>query len=106
MYILTGHEPRTPFDIQLDIEILNKHCKDISNRMASIYNTVLDEITNKSQELYMTHYKSKFRTHILGDLVLVKTHFLSDASKGFSVELASKREGPNRVIRVVSASDF
>ena len=108
MYILTGQEPRTPFDNLFDIEIPNnKHCKDISNRMASIHNIVLDEIT-KSQELYMKHYnqKSKFRTYKLGDLVLVKTHFLSDASKGFSVKLASKRDGPYRVIRVVSASVF
>jgi len=46
MYILTGQEPQTPFDNLLDIEIPdNKHCKDISNRMASIHNIVLDEIT-------------------------------------------------------------
>ena len=54
----------------------------------------------------MKHHnqKSKFRSYRVGDVVLVKTHFLSDASKGFSVKLANKRDGPYRVVRVISSS--
>jgi len=38
--------------------------------------------------------------------VLVKTHFLSDASKGFSVKLANKRKGTYRVAFMVSRIQF
>ncbi|KAL1487174.1 hypothetical protein MTO96_046627 [Rhipicephalus appendiculatus] len=41
-----------------------------------------------------------------GDLVLLESHSLSDAAKGFSSKLAPRRSGPFRAVKRVGQNDF
>ena len=108
VYINTGREFRTPFDNKLGLQLSLSHDETcFSDRMSLIHSIVRDEILN-SQDVYLKAYnqKTKPRQFKVGDLVLLKSHFLSDASKGFSAKLANKREGPFRVVCVVSSNVF
>ena len=42
----------------------------------------------------------------VGDRVLRKAHFLSDAEKKFNAKLAQKYEGPSEIVEVLSPSVY
>lgn len=65
--------------------------------MTERYNATITRLYNKN---------AKVRPFSVGDLVLYKTHFLSNASKGFSVKLAPRWEGPYCIQEKVSESVF
>jgi len=103
-YANFGRELRTPFDNHMQIEISKvKHLNDLSERLSIIHHVVQDEL-EKSQTKHLKYYnaKAKSRSYKLGDLVWLKTHFLSDASKGITASLLKKREGPYQVSNIIA----
>jgi len=93
-YLNTGREFRTPFDNLIDIDLSScKEVKDFGDRLNSIHDIARDNIVH-SQEIYLKNYnkKTKLIEFNIGQKVWYKTHFLSDASKGFNAKLAPKRE--------------
>ncbi len=71
--------------------------------MALIYDLARDNIVH-SQELSMKIYNknAKFKDFKVGDLVMYRTHFLSNASQGFTKKLAPRWEGPYVITEKVS----
>jgi len=94
-YLNTGREFRTPFDNKLEIPLSSKEVQDMGRRISLIHALARDNLS-VSQEKSLSYYnkKAKDRTFQVGDKVLLKTHFLSDASRGFTSKLAPRREGP------------
>ena len=108
-FVMTGREYRTPFDNLVGLKLPNNKVtgETIMARMNSVYNIIREEILN-SQDVYLKYYNrnTKQKCFKIGDLVLCKTHFLSDASKGFTAKLAPKRDGPYRVIEIVTPNVY
>jgi hypothetical protein len=104
-YLALGRELRTPLDNWCDINSKYPETGDFKDRMRLINNIVRDNIS-ASQEAKLRSYteKSKVREFSLGDKVMVKTHFLSKGSAGFSAKLAPRYEGPYKIIEKVSSS--
>jgi hypothetical protein len=102
-YLSTGRELRTPFDNLLGIVSPSSEVQKLGERMNLIYNLARDNIL-QSQELSMRNYNksAKSRDFKVGDLVMYKTHFLSNASQGFSKKLAPRWEGPYKITERVS----
>jgi hypothetical protein len=71
--------------------------------MNLIYDLARDNIIH-SQELSMKIYNknAKFKDFKVGDMVMYKTHFLSNASQGFTKKLAPRWEGPYLITEKVS----
>src|SRR5207237_6935901 len=63
---------------------------------------------HSAQDKYLSYYNTKARprTFNVGDQVWIRTHFLSNAAKGFSAALLPKREGPYTVTNIVSANVY
>jgi hypothetical protein len=106
-YLSMGRELRTPFDNLVNINLSTiRPLKDMAKRMLLIHNIARDNLL-KSQESYLRYYDrgSKLRLFKVGDLVWYRTHYLSDATKGFSAKLAPKRE-LCQVIGIVSRTVY
>jgi len=84
-----------------------KLCDSQLVRMNLVYAIVRDEIL-ESQDVYLKYHNRhrKQKDFKIGDLVLLKTHYLSDASKGFAAKLAPKRDGPYRIVEQISDNVF
>ncbi|ODM87732.1 Retrovirus-related Pol polyprotein from transposon 17.6 [Orchesella cincta] len=98
-YINLGRELATPFENLMQMEISSfKDTKSLHKRLQIVHAVVREEIEN-SQGKYLKYYnaKAKPRCYKIGDLVWLKTHFLSDASRGITASLCKKREGPYKV---------
>jgi len=56
----------------------------------------------------MRYYNAttKVREFIVGNLVLLKTHYLSNAAAGFNAKLAPKFEGPYKIIARVGYNAY
>jgi transposase InsO family protein len=104
VYLNTGREFRTPFDNQMEIPLASaKDVKHFSSRLAIIQSIARENAASaRDSSLGRYNLKAKQRKFEIGDQVWVKTHFLSDASKGFSAKLAPKREGPYQVENIIS----
>jgi hypothetical protein len=102
-YLSTGRELRTPFDNLLGIVSPSSEVQQLGERMALIYDLARDNIVH-SQELSMKIYNknAKFKDFKVGDLVMYRTHFLSNASQGFTKKLAPRWEGPYVITEKVS----
>jgi transposase InsO family protein len=93
-YLNTGRELRAPFDNLVNISLSTvRPLKDMAKRMAMINNIARDNML-RTIESHLRYYNrgSKLRVFEIGDLVWYRTHYLSDASKGFNSKLAPKRE--------------
>lgn len=93
-YLNTGREFRTPFDNLVNIDISSvKLVKNLGSRLTLIQSIARDNILH-SQEKYLSYYNhnTKLRSFNVNDYIWYKTHYLSDASKGFNSKLAPKRE--------------
>jgi len=105
-YLNTGREFRTPFDNQMNLSLCASSHKDLTDlgRKIDIILQVARDNISSSQETSLSYYnrRTKARHFEIGSKVMLKTHFLSDASKGFSAKLAPKREGPFEVVKVVT----
>jgi hypothetical protein len=107
-YLMTGREFRTPFDNLLNINLgSTKNPLNIGKRLQLVHEIAMQEL-NKSQEKSLSYLNKNAvnRTFDVGDKVLLKTHFLSDASKGFTASLAPKREGPYTIKNKITNSVF
>jgi len=103
-YLTTGRELRTPFDNLMNMEISSfKGIQVIRKRLEIVHNIARDNI-QASKEKFLAQYnkKAKERKYQVGDRVWLKTHFLSNASKGIASKLSPKREGPFRVTEMIS----
>jgi hypothetical protein len=103
-YLNTGRLFRTPFDNLIDVSLpSSKDVKDMGKRINLIQSIARDNISH-FKEIYLSNYskKTQERTFCVGDKVLLKSHFLSNASKGFSAKLAPRREGPYLVTNKIS----
>jgi hypothetical protein len=92
------------------MEINLSSCKsvhDMAKRMEIIHSIVRDNNLHSSQTS-VDYYNKRARDRIIneGDMVILKTHFLSDASRGFSSKLAPKQEGPFLVVAKLSDRTF
>jgi transposase InsO family protein len=107
-YLNTGREFRTPFDNAMGFHLSScKLVRDMGKRMEVVHSIARDNNLVSSQtSLSYYNQKAKDREIREGDKVLLKSHFLSDSSKGFSSKLAAKREGPFLVLRKLSDRTF
>ncbi len=82
------------------------HSKEIAqlrNKMIIVHDIARDQITHSQEKhLFYKNRGTKERSFEVGDKVLMRTHILSDKSKGISSGLAPKREGPFFVTEKVS----
>jgi hypothetical protein len=107
-YLNTGRYFRTPFDNQIDICLpSSREIADMGKRIRTIQCIARDNL-QQSRDSYLGHYniKTKERDIAVGDKVWMKSHFLSDASKGFTSKLAPRREGPFLVTEKLSDRTF
>jgi len=107
-YANCGREFRTPFDNLMQID-LSEHesCTSMAKKLNLVNNTIKDEF-EQSQETYMKYYNrgKKVHDYTTGDKVWLKTHFLSNASLGFSSKLAKKNEGPYTITSIVARNVY
>jgi len=106
-YLNTGREFRVPFDNAIGLEHSSHDLKAFAKKLSTIHNVARDEIEN-AQSKYLHYYNRKAKSHEyeVGSKVWLKTHFLSDASKGFTAALAKKREGPYFISNVVAKNVY
>lgn len=113
-FLCYGRELRTPWT--------QEELKDDVEPQATAYRAFAAEVSNCLQEVleFSRQHQDKMwrtqkaaydrhrrpRTIQKGDLVLLESHFLSDAAKGFSSKLAPRRSGPFRAARGVGQNDF
>lgn len=103
-YANLGRELRTPFDNLYQVELSKFNTvQEIAKKLITVHNVVKEE-SEKNQTLNLKYYdrKAKPRVFKTGDLVWIKSHFLSDSSRGITASLTKKREGPFRVSSLVS----
>lgn len=107
-YLMTGREYRTPFDNFMQLDLSSpKNPFNIGKRLHLVHEIATQEMhLSQEKSLAYLNRKSVHKTFEIGDKVLLKTHFLSDASKGFTASLAPKREGPYTIIAKVSKAVF
>jgi transposase InsO family protein len=107
-YLNTGRELRTPFDNRMQLTLSTfKEIKDLGKRIEIIYSLARENSASaKESSLIKYNSKSKSRSFDIGDQVWLKTHFLSDQSKGFSAKLAPKREGPYKITAIVATNIY
>ncbi len=107
-YANFGRELRTPFDNLAQVELAKfKEVQDISKRLVTVHNVLLEQ-NHDSQVKYLKklNESSKARCFKTGDLVWLRSHFLSDASRGITASLTKKREGPYKVSSVISQNIY
>ncbi|CAL8119724.1 unnamed protein product [Orchesella dallaii] len=104
-----GREIRLPIDNRLesvkhdDISFASRleYQTELVTKLQSIYALAKSSI-DKAHKQQAKHYDKRHKKFIVkeGDLVLLKTHFLSDKSKGFAKKLAFRYEGPYRINKI------
>lgn len=113
-FLCYGRELRTPWT--------QAEAKDDTEPPATAYRAFATEVSKCLQEVLdfsRTHQnhmwraqKTRYDQHRRpltiqeGTLVLLESHSLSDATKGFSSKLAPRRSGPFRAVRRVGQNDF
>jgi transposase InsO family protein len=107
-YLNFGRELRTPFDNMLNVPLSScKSVAEMSRRMELVISIARDNNLH-STENALVHYnkRAKEREINVGDKVLLKSHFLSDASREFTSKLADKKEGPFLVTEKLTEKTF
>lgn len=106
-YITFGREFRTMDDVQHDVRdvVSNENfIPEITPKLRQLTNIwyLAKENNEKSQQTnqqYIDTKRSKDFDFKIGDLVWVKTHLPSKASKRFTAKFAPKRDGPYTILR-------
>lgn len=112
-YLTFGRELRTPDDVNHDLRHIVEEDKFIPaitpylKRFAATLQQARENI-EKQQDIQKTRVDDARRpaTFELGDKVLIRSHHLSNASKGLSAKLAPRRDGPYRIRRVVTPTTY
>lgn len=61
------------------------------------------EVNERGQDRRKEYADTRHQHH---DLVLLKSHTQSNATKGFTSKLGSKRDGPYRVCKIVNSNTY
>jgi len=103
-YLCTGREFRHPLDNRLNLDTTRAvDPNDLGMRIQLVHNLARENIAeSKEKGARFYNLKAKNREFALGDLVMYRSHFLSNKDQGFSSKLAPKWEGPYEVIFKVS----
>jgi hypothetical protein len=106
-FLSTGREFRTPFDNLLGIVSPHRDIQELGVRTVMIQNLARENMLS-SQESSLRAYNrnAREREFHVGDLVMYRTHFLSDAAAGFCKKLAPRWEGPYQITDRVSNSVY
>lgn len=103
-YLNFGRELRLPFDNMCGMPV--PRCNEIAkirDRIMIVHDLARNEIANsQDKSLEYKNRGTKERSFEVGDKVWMRTHILSDKSKGISSGLAPRREGPYLVTNRVS----
>lgn len=104
-YLNFGRELRTSFDNKCNLpKSACKEIADLKERMITLHDLARDYITHsQDKNLIYKNRGTKERSFEIGDKVWMRTHILSDKSKGISSGLAPKREGPFKVLERVAS---
>lgn len=107
-YIMYGRELRTPFDNAMEFALSQyKDVNALIKRISTMHNVVREEMqANQSKYLKYYNAKAKARGFKIGDMVWLRTHFLSDAARGITASLCKKREGPFIIREQVSTNVY
>lgn len=99
-YLNTGREFRNPLDNHLQIPHKGAVKSSEFSRRLHLIQTLARSNLIKSQEKYLGAYNKRRRqvSYDMGDLVWLRTHFLSDASKKITASLLPKYDGPFKVV--------
>jgi hypothetical protein len=85
-YLNTGREFRTPFDNAMGFHLSScKLVRDMGKRI-KVFHSIARDNNLVSSQTSLSYYNQKVKDRKIreGDKVLLKSHFLSDASKVFS----------------------
>ncbi|KAJ8720901.1 hypothetical protein PYW08_006366 [Mythimna loreyi] len=113
-YLTFARELRTPFDVNSDLRsILDKEnfVPQVTPYLRSFISS-LSEIRERAEKCQDIRKKvaddsrQKELKISVGDLVLLKSHHLSNASKGITRKFMPRRDGPYRVRQIVSPTTF
>lgn len=113
-FLTFARELRTPFDVHHDLRsILDKEnfVPQVTPYLRTFISSLSDirERVEKSQDIrkeVADVTRRKEPKYKLGDLVLVKTHDLSNASKGVTRKFMPRRDGPYHVKQISSPTTF
>lgn len=113
-FLTFARELRTPFDVHHDIRsILDKEnfVPQVTPYLQSFITSLSDirERVEKSQDIrkeVADGFRQKEPKYKIGDLVLVKTHDLSNASKGITRKFMPRRDGPYKIKQLSSPTTF
>jgi hypothetical protein len=76
---------------------------DLIQKLQSIYHKAICSV-NKSHQAQAKYY-NEHHVHVsfqVNDLVMVRSHYLSDKSKKFTKKFADKWDGPYKVVKIMS----
>lgn len=113
-FLTFARELRSPLDAQADIrEVVSavNYVPQITPYLLKLTNAIAESKENieRQQDIRKTEKDDKRQegdTFISGDLVLLKTHVLSNASKGVSAKLMPKHDGPYVIVNKVSPTTY
>ncbi|CAL8085376.1 unnamed protein product [Orchesella dallaii] len=107
-----GREISLPFDRSVeeyndDFDSRIQYQSELVNKLSSVYALARLRI-EKSQIQQKTYYDKRHKTFNpkVGDLVLLRTHYLSDKSKRFCKKFGYRWSGPCKIIRICSPVTF
>lgn len=113
-FLTFGRELRTPDDVVHDVRAIVQSENFIPqitpylNQMLSTFkeNRDLNEKQQDRQKVYADARRREAPIYAIGDKVWVTTHTRSSATKGVTSKFNPRRDGPYRIIRVVSHTTY
>lgn len=113
-YLNFGRELRTVDDVSHDIKAIlsndnfvpqiTPYLKQFVSNMEDVKEKVTME--QERHKFYADQHRRPAPDYEPGSLVLLKTHSLSNASKGFSSKLAPKRDGPYKILKEITPCTY
>lgn len=107
-----GREIRLPLDRALEesgeeFESRKAHCTELITKLSSIYALARTHI-EKAQDVQAKHYNKRHKAmhYQVGDLVMLRTHMLSNKAKRFCKKFAFRWIGPYEISQVTSSGAY
>ncbi|CAG7832139.1 unnamed protein product [Allacma fusca] len=103
-YLNFGHELRTPYDKSLNLQLPGISSRNNFADRMTLIRTIAKENIIAAQEQYQRYYNERHSkvSYKVGDSVMLRTHLLSNASKGFTASLAPRYEGPYTIKALIA----
>lgn len=113
-YLTFGRELRSPLDARADLRDVTdavNYVPQITPYLRKLAGALADskETMERQQDVRKAAKDDKRQegeTYAVGDLVLIKTHALSNASKGVSAKFMPKQDGPYVIVNQVSPTTY